>query len=64
MKAFDVLIVGSGIAGLSAALKASTFAKVALCTKAKLKDSNTSYAQGGLAGVSSRSTGLARSTWI
>lgn len=47
----DVLVVGSGIAGLSFALKASRFADVALCTKKERVESNTNYAQGGVAAV-------------
>ena len=46
---FDIIVVGSGIAGLSAAIKASSFCKVAIVTKSSLEDSNTVWAQGGLA---------------
>lgn len=46
---FDILIVGSGIAGLFAALQASAFARVCLLTKGRLADSNTWHAQGGIA---------------
>ena len=45
----DVLIVGSGAAGLRAALAASASANVTLITKTTLKESNTLYAQGGIA---------------
>ncbi len=45
----DVLIVGSGAAGLRAALAASETADVTLITKTTLKESNTLYAQGGIA---------------
>lgn len=45
----DVLIVGSGAAGLRAALAASERADVTLITKTTLKESNTLYAQGGIA---------------
>jgi L-aspartate oxidase len=47
----EILIIGSGIAGMNTALKASKFAKVTLATKANILESNTFYAQGGLAGA-------------
>jgi len=47
----DVLIVGSGIAGLTAALHASRLGSVTLVTKAEVTDANTWYAQGGIAGA-------------
>jgi len=47
----DYLIIGSGVAGLNCALFASKFGKVLLTTKDKLEESNTFYAQGGLAAV-------------
>lgn len=47
----DVLIVGSGIAGLFAALKISEYADVILVTKKNKAESNTNYAQGGIASV-------------
>lgn len=48
---FDILVVGSGIAGLFAALKASAFARVCVLSKGRLDDSNTWHAQGGIAAV-------------
>jgi len=48
---FDFLVIGSGIAGISFALKAAQYGKVALLCKATLGESNTSYAQGGIATV-------------
>ncbi|WP_140936984.1 L-aspartate oxidase [Sphingobacterium lumbrici] len=47
----DFLIVGSGIAGLSFALKAAKLGKVLIVTKASEDESNTKYAQGGVAVV-------------
>ena len=51
VKRFDFLIIGSGIAGISFALKASRFGSVALLSKTSLENTNTSYAQGGIATV-------------
>ena len=47
----DFLIVGSGIAGLSFALKAASVGKVLIITKSNEDESNTKYAQGGVAVV-------------
>ncbi|MEW5921883.1 MAG: L-aspartate oxidase [Bacillota bacterium] len=46
---FDVLVVGSGLAGLLAAIKAARFARVCLLTKDALYNTNTWLAQGGIA---------------
>lgn len=45
----DVLVVGSGVAGLTAALRAAPFARVLVVTKRESSESNTQYAQGGVA---------------
>ena len=47
----DFLIIGSGIAGLSFALKVAEHGEVALVTKKAVMDSNTNLAQGGIASV-------------
>lgn len=47
----DFLVIGSGIAGLTFAIKASAYGSVNLVTKKKDTDSNTNYAQGGIASV-------------
>lgn len=47
----DVLIVGGGIAGLRAAMEADPRLSVLVVTKDELRESNSAYAQGGIAGV-------------
>lgn len=51
MKKTDFLVIGSGIAGLSFALKAAKHGKVCIVTKSNEDESNTKYAQGGVAVV-------------
>ncbi|MBI5970288.1 MAG: L-aspartate oxidase [Deltaproteobacteria bacterium] len=50
----DFLVIGSGIAGLSFAVKAAQFGAVSLITKRAIRESATFYAQGGIASVISR----------
>ena len=48
---FDVLIVGSGLAGLSAALHLAPTHRVAVITKRSMSDGSSAWAQGGIAAV-------------
>jgi len=54
VKQFDYLILGSGIAGLSFALKVAPRGRVAIVTKKSRAESNTNYAQGGIAAVTAK----------
>ncbi len=47
----DVLVIGSGVAGLVAALRCARAARVVLVTKDRLPESSSQYAQGGIASV-------------
>src|SRR5216117_493629 len=53
MKEHDFVVIGSGIAGLSFALKVARYGSVAVITKRKGADTNTAWAQGGIACVTS-----------
>ncbi len=50
---YDFIVIGSGIAGLSFALQSSKLGSVAIITKRARSESNTNYAQGGIASVTS-----------
>src|SRR5436305_12358334 len=56
---FDFLVLGSGIAGLSFALKVAPRGRVAILTKKDRAESNTNYAQGGIAAVTSKEDSVA-----
>jgi L-aspartate oxidase len=59
MKKFtDFLVIGSGVAGLFCAYKLSRFGKVTIITKKFDYESNTNYAQGGIASVFSKTDNL------
>jgi L-aspartate oxidase len=47
----DFLVIGSGIAGLTFALKVAPYGKVLVLTKSTEEETNTKYAQGGIAAV-------------
>lgn len=51
IKEYDYLVIGSGIAGMSFALKVAHTGRVALICKTKLEEANTALAQGGVASV-------------
>lgn len=53
MRKFNYLVIGSGLAGLYTAYKASFHGSVALITKGSLRESNSYNAQGGIAAVTS-----------
>jgi len=50
-RAFDVLVIGSGAAGLTAALNLAPTKKVAVIAKGRLNEGATNWAQGGVAAV-------------
>jgi L-aspartate oxidase len=54
----DYLVIGSGVAGLSFALKVADHGKVNIISKSEASESNTSYAQGGIASVTDTSDSI------
>src|SRR5262245_39480647 len=54
IRQFDFIVLGSGMAGLSFALKVAPHGRVAIVTKKNRAESNTNYAQGGIAAVTSK----------
>jgi len=56
VKKFDFLVIGSGLAGMSFALKVAQKGKVAIVCKTELEEANTYYAQGGIASVTNKLT--------
>lgn len=50
-KEVDFLVIGSGVAGLTFALKAANFGNVCMVTKTKMDEGSTRFAQGGIASV-------------
>ena len=56
VRKFDFIVIGSGIAGMSFALKVANYGKVAILCKTKLTEANTNLAQGGIASVTNPAT--------
>src|ERR1041385_7609117 len=55
---FDFLVIGSGIAGLTFALKVAKLGSVGIISKKQSAESNTNYAQGGIAAVMAQDDSL------
>ncbi len=53
MNQADFVVIGSGVAGLSLSLKLAEYGSVVIVTKRRATDSNTAWAQGGVACVTS-----------
>ncbi|WP_372936502.1 FAD-dependent oxidoreductase, partial [Mariniphaga sediminis] len=57
---FDTVVIGSGLAGLTAAYHSAQFGRVAIVTKSELDTSNSYYAQGGIAAAIAQDDSPAR----
>ena len=64
MKQFDYLVLGSGIAGLTFALKVAPRGRVAIVTKKDRAESNTNYAQGGIRDTLTAGAGLCKESVV
>ncbi len=59
-KAYDFLVIGSGVAGLTFAIKVAKHGKVAVISKSRIDNTNTALAQGGIAAVTYRPDNFAK----
>ena len=62
IKTYDFIVIGSGISGLSFALRAAKFGTVAVVTKQEAMTTNTAWAQGGICCVKAKNDSFAEHT--